>query len=117
MKALPKKLLPLILFGIAVTSLFSVRPAQAFTMTLEQVGLNVAATGSGAFNLMGLTSQGIGMGGVALVQANTGLIQIGAANHPNLDIYRGFTGPTSFGGGGPVPGQYWQRRLCRPKAG
>src|SRR5437762_13732588 len=28
MKALPKKLLPLTLFGIAVTSLFSVRPAQ-----------------------------------------------------------------------------------------
>src|SRR5215472_17217791 len=83
MKDLPKKLLPLTLFAIAVTSLFSVQSAQAFTMTLEQVGLNVVATGSGAFNLMGLTSQGIGMGGVALVQANTGLIQIGAANHPN----------------------------------
>ena len=32
MKALPKKLLPLTLFGIVVTSLFSVRPVQAFTM-------------------------------------------------------------------------------------
>jgi hypothetical protein len=42
MKALPKKLLPLILFGIAVTSLFSVQPAQAnYIVTLEQVGPDV----------------------------------------------------------------------------
>ena len=41
MKSLPKKLLPLTLFGIAVTSLFSVQPAQAYTVTLEQVGSNV----------------------------------------------------------------------------
>ena len=57
------------------------------------------ANGSGAFNLMGLTSQGPGFGGLPLVVANTGTIQIGAANHPNLDAYRGFTGPTNFGVG------------------
>ena len=55
MKALPKKLLPLTLFGIAVTSLFSVQPAQAYTVTLQQVGSNVVANGSGAINLTGLT--------------------------------------------------------------
>ena len=99
MKALPKKLLPLTLFGIAVTSLFSVQPAQAYTVTLEQGGSNVVATGSGAFNLVGLILSGPGTGGVPLVQANTGLIQIGAAPHPNLDAYRGFTGPTNFGVG------------------
>ena len=55
MKALPKKLLALTLFGIAVTSLFSIRPVQAYTVTLEQVGSNVVATGSGAINLTGLT--------------------------------------------------------------
>ena len=53
MKALPKKLLPLTLFGIAVTSLLSVQPAQAYTITLGQVGSNVVATGSGAINLTG----------------------------------------------------------------
>jgi hypothetical protein len=46
MKALRKKLLPLTLFGIAVTSLFCVRPAQAYTVTLEQIGSNVMATAS-----------------------------------------------------------------------
>ena len=55
MKALPKKLLPLTLFGIAVTSLFFVRPVQGFTITMEQIGSNVVANGSGAFNLTGLT--------------------------------------------------------------
>jgi hypothetical protein len=50
MKALPKKLLPLTLFGIAVTSLFSVRPVQGFTITMEQMGSNVVANGSGAIN-------------------------------------------------------------------
>jgi hypothetical protein len=54
MKALPKKLLPVILFGIAVTSLFSVQPAQACSVTLEQVGSNVVATGSGPINSTGL---------------------------------------------------------------
>jgi hypothetical protein len=55
MKALPKRLLPLTLFGIAVTSLFSVRPAQAYTVTLAQMGSDVVATGSGAINLTGLS--------------------------------------------------------------
>jgi hypothetical protein len=47
MKVLPKKLLPLTIFGIAVTSLFSVQPAKAYTVTLQQMGSNVVATGSG----------------------------------------------------------------------
>ena len=33
----------------------SVRPAQAYTVTLEQIGSNVVANGSGAINLTGLT--------------------------------------------------------------
>ena len=55
MKALPKKLLRLTLFGIAVTSLFSVQPAQAYSVTLQQIGSDVVANGTGAINLTGLT--------------------------------------------------------------
>ena len=66
MKALPKKLLPLTLFGIAVTSLFSVQPAQAYSVTLQQVGSNVVATGSGAINLTGLTLNPGFVGGVGI---------------------------------------------------
>src|SRR5262249_40797240 len=98
MKALPKKLLPLILFAVAVTSLFSVRPAQAFTITLEQIGSNVVATGTGAINLTGLTFAGgaaIGGGGV---QASTGQKITGAAG--GARAYTGLNGPRSFGSGG-----------------
>src|SRR5262245_59349702 len=98
MKASPKKLLSLTFFGIAVTLLFSIQPAQAFTITMEQIGSNVVANGSGAINLMGLISQRPrGARLLPLVQANAGLIQIGAANHPNLDVYHGYTGPINFG--------------------
>ena len=99
MKALPKKLLPLTLFAIAVTSVFCIQPAQAFTMTLQQVGSNVVANGSGAFNLSGLTGAGNLGGGPSGVRASIGFIGI----HPVpglLPSYAGFTGPTSFGSSG-----------------
>jgi len=98
MKALPKKLLLLTVFAIAVTSLFSVRPAQAFTETLQQVGANVVATGSGAINLTGLTGVGLFTPGIDDLGPNVGYIQTGV--HSNLDGYQGFSGPTSFGSGG-----------------
>src|SRR5438477_6056190 len=42
--------------AIVLASLLSVRSAQAgYTVTLQQVGPNVVETGSGAFNLAGLT--------------------------------------------------------------
>jgi hypothetical protein len=67
MKALTKKLLPLTLFGFAVTSVFSVQPIQAFTITMEQMGSNVVANGSGAINLTGLTPAGpAAIGGAGL---------------------------------------------------
>jgi hypothetical protein len=43
------------LMFLVTASLFSVRPAQAgYIVTMEQVGSNVVATGSGAINLTGL---------------------------------------------------------------
>ena len=44
-----------LMFTAVTASLFSVRPAQAYTVTLQQVGSNVVANGSGAINLTGLT--------------------------------------------------------------
>jgi hypothetical protein len=98
MNALPKKLLPLILFAIAATSLFSVQPAQGFTMTLDQVGSNVVATGSGAFNLTGLTL----FGQFLLPQQGQIIASIGFIGRGGSvsDLYRGVTGPTNFGQGG-----------------
>jgi hypothetical protein len=98
MKALSKKLLSLTLLAVAVTSLFSVQPAQGFTMTLQQVGSNVVANGSGAINLTGLTFAGgaaIGGGGI---QASAGQIITGSPG--SARAYTGLNGPTSFGSGG-----------------
>src|SRR5262249_8102093 len=102
MKSLSRKLLPLILFGIAVTSLFSVQPAQAYTVTLQQIAGNVVANGSGGFNLTGLTFLGTssytdthGAIGPAL-----GIIVTKGPGDVNVDAYGPFTGPTNFGSGG-----------------
>ena len=99
MKALPNKLLTLTLFGIGVTSLFSFQPAQAFTITIEQVGPNVVATGTGAINLTGLSFFNPGSVGTASVWPVTGRISMSSMSGGNADTYIGFTGPSSFGGG------------------
>jgi hypothetical protein len=54
--------------AVAVTSLFSVQPAQAYRVTLKEVGSNVVANGSGAINLTGVTFLGPGqvLGGAAI---------------------------------------------------
>jgi protein with PEP-CTERM/exosortase system signal len=98
MKALPKKLLRLTFFGIAVTSLFCGQPAQAYTVTINQVGSNVVATGSGAFNLTGLTFQTNFSSVPPQIQANFGLLITGPGG-VNQSQYTGFIGPTNFGSG------------------
>ena len=96
MKALPKKLLSLTLFAIAVTSLFSVKAAQAnYIVTLQQVGSNVVATGNGAFDLTGLPVKARGFSN-ALIQPFLGNIVTGSSN--SCDVYGTMiTGPSSFG--------------------
>ena len=100
MKALLKKLLPLTLFAIAVTSLFSVQPAQAFTITLKEVGSNVVANGSGAFNVTGLTKEAGMFSTTTGIDGSAGFILTGTPGQtPFLDGYFGLTGPTNFGSG------------------
>ena len=47
-----------LMFTAVTAPLFCVRPAQAYTVTLQQMGSNVVANGSGAINLTGLTLPG-----------------------------------------------------------
>jgi hypothetical protein len=77
----------------------SAPPAQAgYVVTLEQVGSNVVATGSGTLDLAGLTLSCSGCEtGVSDVDPSIGGITTGTSSP--LDIYTGFTGPTSFGSG------------------
>jgi VPDSG-CTERM motif len=83
----------------AVTSLVCVQPAQAYTVTLQQIGSNVVANGSGAINLTGLTLSFPSAFSGAVVFASVGQIETGPAS-ALVDGYTGFAGPTSFGSGG-----------------
>ena len=83
---------------LVTAPLFSVRPAQAYTATLEQVGSNVVATGSGPINLTGLTFSDVFIA-APVINAGLGTIRTDPSGS-FLDGYFGFTGPTSFGSGG-----------------
>ena len=90
------------LMFLVTASLFFVRPAQAYTVTLEQVGSNVVANGSGPINLTGLTFlNSVTVGGIG-VNAISGIISTGPTGSVNVDLYNGFTGPASFGSGGTI---------------
>ena len=93
MKALPK-----ILLALAAVAALSVQPAQAYMVTLEQVGANVVATGSGPINLTGLTFV---ISTVLNAQINPGVAAIGTGPAFPVagDLYNGLSGPTSFGSG------------------
>jgi len=85
----------------AVTSLFSVQPAQAYTVTLEQIGANVVGTGSGALNFIDLNFDSF-LHTNAQINPSGGTILTGLQDQVFAeDIYTGsITGPTSFGSGG-----------------
>jgi hypothetical protein len=85
-----------LMFTAVTGSLFFVRPAQAYTVTLEQVGSNVVATGSGAIDLTGLAFFSH-LPNVPFIAAAFGVINTGLAGAPFR--YSGATGPTSFGSG------------------
>jgi hypothetical protein len=77
----------------------TVDPARAaYVVTLEQEGANVVAAGSGAIDFTDLSFDGSsGVSPSSGILAIAGLINIGVSH--GIDIYTGFTGPTSFGPG------------------
>jgi len=68
-----------LMFTAVTASLFCVRPAEAYTVTLEQMGSNVVANGSGPINLTGLTFLMRGTAGAVIKAANPAFILTGAA--------------------------------------
>ncbi|HTE88801.1 MAG TPA: hypothetical protein VK639_07615 [Terriglobales bacterium] len=90
--------------AIVLAWLLSVRPAQAgYTVTLQQVGPDVVATGSGAIDLTGLTfSQSFsinpGINPHWRSAQGASFILTGPTSS-SINFYFGATGPTSFGGG------------------
>jgi hypothetical protein len=86
-----------LMFTAVTASLFSVRPAQAYMVTINQVGSNVVVTGFGAFNLTGLTFAGGGFVATGSIGPNIAVLTV--ADGTSLSQYTGFSGPSSFGPG------------------
>lgn len=88
--------------GAAMLIGLSAPPARAgYVVDLTQVGPNVVATGSGPIDLTGLTVVGP-FNSTAIIIPVNGLINSGPAlpDFSPVDLYTGFTGPTTFGSGG-----------------
>ena len=88
-----------LMFTAVTASLFSIRAAEAYTVTLKQMGANVVANGSGAFNLTGLSFLASGTQGGAILQPPIGAIVTGTTDSASVTFFSGFSGPTSFGSG------------------
>jgi len=88
-----------LVFTAVTGSLVCVQPAQAYTVTLQQVGANVVATGSGAIDLTGLNFGTTLTNGQALIVANEAQIFTGPTSLTSFDLYTGLSGPTDFGSG------------------
>jgi hypothetical protein len=88
--------------AIVLGWLLSVRPAQAgYTVTLQQIGPNVVATGSGAIDLTGLTLAFENAPTETNIEPVNGGIFTGASAFS--DLYQGnISGPTNFGSGNAV---------------
>jgi len=91
-----------LIFTAVTASLFSVQPAQAYTVTLEQMGADVVANGSGAINLTGLAFFGPGSFFITTLVPSLGRISTGPppSGLGSVDVYRVFSGPANFGSGG-----------------
>jgi hypothetical protein len=99
MKTQVRSLLTLLCAAIATLLILS-SPAQAgYIVTLNQVGPNVVATGSGALDLTGLFG-----GGPASDQARLypGGAQILTGSSPDSLYFGNLAGPLHFGSGGPL---------------
>ena len=86
--------------AILALGAFAAPSAQAgYVLTLEEVGSNVVANGSGSIDLTGLA---LGPSGQHVFpQMSPGLSEIftGATTLPEVDVYGGTSGPSSFGSG------------------
>jgi hypothetical protein len=89
------------MFAAVTASLFSVQPVQAYTVTLEQMGADVVANGSGAINLTGLVFFGSGSFFITTLVPSLGRISTGPppSGIGSVDLYRVFSGPANFGSG------------------
>jgi hypothetical protein len=91
--------------GVAVLALaagFALPAQAAFVLTLQEVGTDVIANGSGILDITDLSS-GASVNIAASMSPAIGLIYVGPAGVLTMPlVFTGFTGPTSFGSGAEI---------------
>jgi hypothetical protein len=86
--------------AILALGAFAAPGAQAgYVVTLEEVGSNVVATGSGPIDLTGLTLKSSDEDAFAQMIPGTSAIVTGTTHFVPVDVYTGTSGPLSFGSG------------------
>jgi hypothetical protein len=94
-----KSALIALIWALLIGCGFSVSSAWAgYTVTLQQVGANVVATGSGPIDLTGLSFSGTVSSFSTEIFPSIGFINTGLSGF-FVDKYLGFSGPGSFGSG------------------
>jgi hypothetical protein len=97
------KLVGLVLVAATAMDLFQVTSAKAeFVISIQQVGLNVIATGNGTINIAGLTKTGIYRGADYIqVGGKFAGYGTGVPGQPVtvFNAFSGLSGPSSFGSG------------------
>ena len=84
--------------AIVIICGLSVQPARAnYIVTLQQVGSNVVATGTGAIDLTGLSLQGTSPSSPPFI--NPHVADIFTGSDQPIDGYQTISGPTNFGSG------------------
>ena len=86
--------------ALVLVSAFAIPADAAYITTLEEVGNDVIATGSGSLDLMGLTFQNTATTS-ALIQPDRAFLVLGLV-FTGVEVYRGISGPSSFGSGNTV---------------
>ncbi len=91
--------------GVAIlagANLCSATAWATYVLTIAEQGSNVVATGNGTIDLAGL-SLSFSENGVAFIAPGIAEVATGPTGLEPIDVYKGLTGPKSFGIGGPVP--------------
>ena len=92
-------------FGFALALLCAQQNANGgVVVTLSEIGSDVVASGSGTLNLTALTFNGSGPGGSVFIDPDSNIIVVGPGPVAGMaSVYGGvFSGPSSFGPGGPT---------------
>jgi len=96
-----KRILGAVALGTVLLLGLSPVPAQAYIVTLKEVGNDVVATGSGSIYLTSLANV-IPSDDQSHIVARGGIIVTGPTASTPTTIYSGFTGSKTFGNGPPI---------------